>query len=259
MKVFSDKLNNGNSNPMVSKIFYNKPFEYFLNRIKTNDHFRYSRFNDGELTAIINKTPNRRNCDGHSYFPQMGEELKDVLLRYRFNDNYFLESLDRWYCTLPHIKQVLHDLIEENPELKFLNTDFIRTPQEQGPEKFIGLLKVLGEKSVVVVGPSYLTNLNKHFSFRYIDVPLKNCYMSKDRITESVERIACVEDDVFFLFSASMPANIIIDGFDDNRNTYLDWGSAWDTLFVSSEFGFIKKRSSSNKTGVIEQYKQYWL
>lgn len=244
---------------MNNKIFYSKPFEYFLQKMENNEHFRYSRFNDGELTAIIGQSPNRANCDGHRYFPQMGQELKDVLLNYKADENYILEAFDHWYYKLPHIKQVLHDLVEANPELKFLNTDFIRIAHEQYPERFIQVLDVLREKNVVVVGPAYLTNLNKHFSFRYIDVPLKNCYMAMDRITENVERIACVEDDVFFLFSASMPANIIIDGFDDNRNTYLDWGSVWDTFFVSPEFSFIRQRSDADKLAANNLYKNYLL
>ncbi len=72
----------------MSKFFYEKPFDYFLNKITNNLHFRYSRFNDGELIAVINKTPQAANCDGHQYFSEMGKELKEVLLNYVFDENY---------------------------------------------------------------------------------------------------------------------------------------------------------------------------
>jgi hypothetical protein len=237
--------------------FYEKSFNYFINKIENNQHFRYSRFNDGELIAIIGRTPQRANCDGHQYFPEMGKELKDVLLNYRYNENYILESFDHWYNVLPHIKTILHELKSKNPELCFLHTDFIRISHEQEPEKFIKLLEILKKKKVVVVGPSYLKKLDKHFNFDFIEVPLKNCYLEKDRIIDDMKLINKSSNDNFFLLSASMPANIIIDKFNDNQNTYLDWGSVWDTFFKSSEYPFIKKRSTSNYNKYNEIYKNY--
>lgn len=240
-------------------IFYEKSFDYFLNRIENNEHFRYSRFNDGELIAIIGKTPQGANCDGHQYFPEMGKELKEILLKYKFDENYILESFDHWYNVLPHIKKIIHELKTSNPELSFLNTDFIRISHEQEPENFIEMLEILKTKKMVIVGPSYLMNLNKYFDFRFIEVPIKNCYVEKNRIVDDIKKICEVENDNFFLFSASMPANIIINSFNDNKNTYLDWGSVWDTFFNSSEFNYIKKRSTSNKLNIINKYKKYWL
>jgi len=240
-------------------MFYEKPFDYFLERIRNNQHFRYSRFNDGELTAVIGKSPQGNNCDGHIYFPDMGKQLKDVLLNYKYSEDYILEAFDYWYKILPHIKRILDELKETNDDLQFLNTDFIRIMHEQESNKYMELLEIIKTKNVVIVGPTYLQGLNKYFNFRYIDVPLKNCYTEIDRIVDDVKKISDVESDVFFLFSASMPANIIIDKFDDNRNTYLDWGSVWDTFFVSREFSFIARRSSSNKTEIIQKYKNYLI
>lgn len=241
----------------MSELFYKKDFSYFLNKIKNNEHFRYSRFNDGELIAIIGQSPQGANCDGHKYFPEMGKELKDVLLNYGFNENYILESFDHWYNVLSYIRTVLHQLKISNPELSFLHTDFIRISHEEEPEKFIKLLEILKKKELVIVGPSYLKKMDKHFKFRFIDVPLKNCYREKDRIIKDIKKISDIENDVFFLFSASMPANIIIDRFDDNRNTYLDWGSVWDTFYNSREYPFIKKRSTSNHEKYNKIYKDF--
>lgn len=243
----------------MNEIFYKKPFEYFLNKIENNEHFRYSRFNDGELIAIIGTTPQGTNCDGHQYFPEMGKELKEVLLNYRYNDNYILESFDHWYNVLSHIKAILQQLKSKNSELSFLNIDFIRIMHEQQPEKFIKLLEILKKKKLVIVGPSYLKKLDKHFNFEFIEVPLKNCYVEKDRIINEMKEISESSDNNFFLLSASMPANIIIDRFDDNRNTYLDWGSVWDTFFKTSEYSFIRKRSTSNHEKYNVIYKNYLI
>ena len=67
----------------MSELFYKKSFEYYFNKIKNTEHFKYSRYNDGELIAIIGKTPNDVNCDGHQYFPQMSIELKILFLARR--------------------------------------------------------------------------------------------------------------------------------------------------------------------------------
>lgn len=243
----------------MNELFYKKEFSYFLNKFKNNEHFRYSRFNDGELIAVIGQTPQGANCDGHQYFPEMGKELKDVLLNYRFDENYILESFDHWYNVLPYIRTTLHQLKTSNPELSFLHTDFIRISHEQQPERFIELLEILRKKKLVIVGPSYLKKLDKHFNFEFIEVPLKNCYLEKDRITKEMREVTESGDNNFFLLSASMPANIIIDRFNDDKNTYLDWGSVWDTLFDSREYSFIKKRSTSNHEKYNLIYKNYLI
>jgi hypothetical protein len=245
---------------MNDEIFYKLEYDFFLNKIKNNQHFKYSRFNDGELIAINGKNPNSANCDNHKYFPSMGVELKNILLNYTYNDNYIIQSFDYWYNTNNNIKQIHHDLKKQNPNLKYLNSDFIRIMHENDSVKFKLLLDLLKTKKLVIVGPKYLNNLKKHFNITHIEVPLVNCYLNKDIIINEIRDIIKKDDDLFFLFSASMATNIIIDVFsDDYNNTYLDWGSVWDTFFISNEFNFIKKRSTSNKNEIIENYKEYLI
>lgn len=236
----------------MSDLFYFKDFEYYLNLIKNDVHFKYCRYNDGELIAIIGKTPNNSNCDGHTYFPEMSIELKNCLLNYKYSDNYILESFDYWYELLPHVKDTLNTLKIENPELTFLRKDFIRLSHEQTPDKFLELLELLKTKKIVIVGPKYLNALNKHINFIHIEVPLINSYLDKERIIDEINRINNMSTNNYYLFSASMPTNIIIDKFkDDLNNTYINWGSVWDTFFISEQYSFIRKRSSSN----FEKYK----
>jgi hypothetical protein len=57
-----------------------------------------------------------------------------------------------------------------------------------------------------------------------------------------------------------MPTKIFIDYFkEDKSNSYIDWGSVWDTFFVSEKYKFIRKRSTSNKNNVINNYKEYLI
>jgi hypothetical protein len=243
----------------MNDLFYNLPFDYFFEKIKNNQHFKYSRFNDGEITAMIGKRANASNCDGHQYFPEMSKMLNDVLLNYKKDENYILESFIYWYNLLPDVNSYLNHIKFVNKDLSFLKEDFIRITHEKNPELFIDLLNLLKEKKVVVVGPYYLKKLNNFFNFDYIDVPVKNCFLGLNKIIKDVDD--CRKDEnIVFLFSASMPTKIIIDYFKyDNKNTYIDWGSVWDTFFISPEYNFIRKRSSSSNEKYRLIYKDYLI
>jgi len=245
----------------MSELFYHKNTDFFIDLIKRDIHFKYSRYNDGELIAIIGQTPHKTNCDGHLYFPDMSNDLMSALVNYDGNEYYFLESFIHWYNLLPHINKILHTLKDRNDKLKFLHDDFIRISHEQQPEKFIELMNlIMNKEKVVIIGPEYLSKLSKHFSFKHIVVPVKNCYLEKNRIISDIKSYNLLSDDHFYLFSASMATNVIIDAFkNDNKNTYIDWGSVWDTFFVSPEYSFIKKRSTSSGDIYKNIYKNYLI
>jgi len=241
-------------------IFYSQKNEYFLNKIKNNEHFKYSRFNDGELIAIAHPTEHRANCDNHIYYPEMGEKLKNILLNYNMSETYILESYEYWYNTNKLISQTINNLCTKNENLKFLNADFIRITHENNYLYFLELLKVLKTKQLIVVGPLYLQDLKAFFDFKFIEIPLKNCYLKIDNIINELQSVIRDSTNNYVLISASMPTSIIIDYFkNDKNNTYIAWGSVWDTFFVSKKYNFLKKRSTSNKKHIIEQYKQYWI
>ena len=243
----------------MKDLFYNKEIEFFITKLKNDEHFKYSRFNDGELIAVSQSSPVGNNCDGHSYFPEMGKRLLSVLLNYKPSNHYFIESWKYWYDELPHIKRTVDAIHRDNPELMCLPDDFIRRSHENDPIKFIELLETLKNKKLVIVGPDYLSNLSRFFDFYHIIVPTRNCYLETDRIISDIKKIN-VDGGTIFLFSASMATNIIIDEFaHDENNTYLDWGSVWDTFFVSDNFNFIRKRSTSSNPKYKSIYKEYLI
>lgn len=246
-----------------NNIFYNKNFDFFYDKIKSGHPFKYSRFNDGEFIAISNKYINRWNCDGHLYFESMGKELKNVLLNYQYSDNYVIESFYYWYKTIPVVRDQINFITGINKNLGFLNEDFIRMSHEKDSEKFLDLLNLLKTKNVYIIGPSYLEKLNKFFNFKYINVPLNNSYLKMNEIKTKINKIDKEYKEnnypVVFLFSMGMASSIIIDYFKNSNNIFIDWGSVWDTFFVSPEYSFIKKRSTSNKKRVIENYKKYLI
>lgn len=214
------------------ELFYKKEPDFFIEKIKNKQHFRYSRFNDGEIIAASGISPNGHNCDKHQYFPEMGVELEKILLKYEYDENYIIESFDYWYNTSPFVFNSLNNYKLMNNNLCFVNDDFIRYTHEQIPEKYIELLNVIFKNKVCIVGPKYLLQLNKYFNFDFIEVPIQNCYLNKDLIIKEINDYKIKnESDVIYLFSASMLANIIIDKYGDLDNTYIDWGSVLGYIF----------------------------
>jgi hypothetical protein len=126
---------------------------------------------------------------------------------------------------------------------------------------FIKFIELIKTKNVVIVGPYYLGNMSRIFpNFKYIEVPLKNCYLKKKEVINSIIELNKITKNNYFLFSASMATNAIIDVFkNDTENTYLDCGAVWDTFFISPEYNFIKKRTpcKQNQERLNEVYKEY--
>lgn len=247
----------------MSDIFYKKDYIFFKNLLINNIHFKYSRFNDGELIASSCLTPNGCNCDNHQYFYDMGVELQNILLNYKNQDNYYLQTYDYWYNELPLIKELINKYNDINNNLVLIDTDFIRYIHENEPDNYIELLNILFKKKVCVVGPYYLSRLKCFFNFDFIEVPTNNCYLSKDIIINNINNYKNDNpEDVIYLFCASMLSNILIDYFKDN-NTYIDWGSTFDTFFNSfSNYNIYKRQMvflKNNNINLTEKYKNYIL
>ena len=229
--------------------------QQWFDRIDSGEGLKYSRFNDGEWTAISRKCTAGMNCDKHKYFERMGVDLENVLLNYEFDLDYILQ-FDRQWMRLPLVKETFELMTRLNSELAFIDKDFIRDAYENDTNAFKQFIKMLGRKNVVIVGPAYLEELRQFFEFGHVVVPLVDCYLEKDRILEDIDEMP--HGNVIYLYSASMLSNILIDeqSFED---IHLDVGSVWDAFFVSPEYNFIRKRSTSNKPDIINAYKEFWI
>jgi hypothetical protein len=236
-------------------MFYSKQHDLYINKLNNGEHFKYSRFNNGEIIAASRININGSNCDNHKYFPEMGNELEKILLNYSYSDTYVFEHYKHWYNTNNLVHGYLDNIYQQNKNLKFLDDDFIRKTHEIKPYLFIDLIESFRDKKIVIIGADYLKSLNKFFDFEYIEIPRLNCYLSKDKIISDIKERNKKEDNNIYLFSASMATNIIIDEFkEDNNNSYIDWGSVWDTFFIGKNYSYLRKRSSSN----MEIYKNYY-
>ena len=81
-------------------------FELICEDLKNGVNFSWSRWGDGEWSALLQTRPGKANCDGHHFFPDMGARLKAVL-----------ESKPEYYLGLQRLGAEQN---ADNPEFKRL-------------------------------------------------------------------------------------------------------------------------------------------
>lgn len=197
----------------------------FVTLLKNKVPFTFSRWGDGEWRCVLDKGRGS-NCDGHNYFPEMCEELRQVLIR---RPTYLLgmqNMADRMYG--PQIRAWLQE--HNLADLRWLNADVFHYGVIKG-----GIHSVISEMRrhpLVVVGPAHLRRANAILPYRaFIDVPPKNCYLSKDDIIQAIKHVMKDANTYTVVsISAGMPAEIIIDAVYHTcaNHAVIDFGSVWD-------------------------------
>lgn len=199
-------------------------FDQYISWIKERKPFTFSRFGDGEFSAILGREG--KNCDGHEYFPDMGAQLAQVL---RSNPQYEVGIQQHALRTIPELAAWLDkngltyapDSLESWP---WVNADVWHHASIKG--EFDRFFEAIQNRAVLLVGPHCLTKLNIHAY--WVEVPEQNCWQSFDAIMRGIDNYIDYADIV--LFSASMPAKIMIDELHTRcgeTKTLLDMGSVF--------------------------------
>jgi hypothetical protein len=192
-------------------------FDQYLIWIKERKPFTFSRFGDGEFSAILQRPG--KNCDGHDYFPEMGAALATVL---RSRPTYQVGIQNHALRTIPELPVWLqHNDLEVGD---FVNADVWHHASIK--EQFDPFFEAIQNRPVLLVGPHNLTKMGIH-SY-WVEVPERNCWNSFDAIMRGIDNYIDHADIV--LFSASMPAKIMIDQLHarcGETKTLLDMGSVF--------------------------------
>ena len=198
---------------------------YYVAMLEAGQPFSFSRFGDGEWSAILGYSG--ENCDGHRYFPELGRDLGAALINkqdYQYGMQYRAVKNLGWgifrYVRRNRIRMQWHD------------ADVFHYCDNAGT--LFPLVRQLRTMRVVVIGPSHLRRLTeKVFTYdHFIEVPLKNCYLEKNRIRDEVKAYYEKKGPALFSFSASMTTNVIIHELFPLMGPtcwFLDLGSLWDS------------------------------
>lgn len=186
-------------------------YEEIIKRIYDNTPFAFSRWGDGEWYAL-NKHSGR-NTDGHVYYNDLGDALLKIV---KDKQDYFMGVQKAMKISINHSKKYDQDWVNADVfHLKSMSGDL-------GP--FIESLK---ESHVVYIGNKYHKNLE--FVNEFVEVPVTNCWLQRNRILNDV--IETFNDRYkVYCFSAGMPANVFVHELwnKNSTNAYIDVGSVFD-------------------------------
>lgn len=198
---------------------------YYVDLITNRKPFSLLRYGDGEWNCMLGLKG--ANCDGHQYFPEMGQDLI-TSLQHNYNAYY------GWLTVSHHAgMEAILDLIGKNNILvRWVNGDVFLEASCAG--KMWPFIRIIRKRRVVYVGPRHLLGLRDKGVFspmRFIEVPLINCYLDRARIMKEVIRAAKMDNPDIILFSAGMPTKVMIDQLYPQiggKITMIDMGSVFD-------------------------------
>jgi hypothetical protein len=197
---------------------------WYVDLLNRDIPFSFSRFGDGEWNAMLGKPG--RNCDGHEYFPEMGDQLRKAVIN-NLDYIYAIQNM----AIRNEGRRISQFLRAHKVSVGWHNADTFHYANIEGG--LYPLIAALRKKPVVLVGPSHLRDLRDScFPYdSFIEVPPKNCFQKIDEIREQVLSCGRNKKGVVFSLSASMPANILVHTLYPvlgKDNWLIDFGSLWD-------------------------------
>lgn len=185
--------------------------DMFTARLKSRNPFAFVRYGDGEFNAIFHMQG--QNCDGHRYFPDLGDALAETLKQPRGGDYvYAIGPKAAKGMNIP----VTRWLSRNAPELRWHDSEVLLTASLAG--SLLPLVRVLNHRRVVIVGAAHLARLWEHGLVRepqaHVITPDLNAWLDRRRIAQDVLRAANPTNaarraDVV-LFSAGMVSKVLI-------------------------------------------------
>lgn len=193
------------------------PFDDICRSLTDRTAFAFSRFGDGEFNAILGAEG--ANCDGHEYFPDLGQSLRRILSQ----DPTYLMGLQPLAVMIHGAKQIL----PFSAGIRWVLADCLQWALVEG--RLGKLFDALAEREILLVGPDHLQELARSQGWDHVLVPTRNCWLAYDDTVRSLKG-ALPGDDRVVLFCASMMSNVLIDDLYswNPANTYLDLGSILD-------------------------------
>jgi len=202
--------------------------DYFVNKIQNGEKFSFSRFGDGEWSAVLLK--DGANCDGHNYSKPLSLALNDALKNPK---NYYYGMQD--YALKNLGRDIISYIKKEKNSIEWYNASIFHDANSAG--ELNTFIKVLRTKRVVVIGPEYLKNLSLFPVADFVAIPEVNCFDAYDEIKTGILDADVSKENTVYLFSASMASNALIHDLYDQlgeENWLLDVGALWD-IYVGKQ------------------------
>jgi hypothetical protein len=216
------------------------PAEHYLQLIKDNKPFSFSRFGDGEVICMFH-TWFDRNCDGSIFLPELVEPMKDI---FRNQLGYYHCLL---YCSFDHNGDLFRKFLEETcPDLPLFDGEIWQELSFSG--RITEFVETISEYDCVFVGGSHMTNIPLVKGFNkyphHLPVPDIDSFKHFDGILREI-LFQYVSGKRMFLFSAGYTTKILIETLFPHigHDTFLiDVGSLFDPYVGKlSRSGMVQK------------------
>lgn len=205
-------------------------FELLIDNIKSQRHFSWSRFGDGEWNCILQKRPGASNCDGHEYFPDLGQRLKKIV---ESQPSYHI-GLQRLAKEQNKDNEEFNRLVEMN---EWCNNELLHHASIKG--RFDQFLEALGGKDIILVGNETLRAAPIEY-YDFVTIPEKNCWKEHSATYHSILRN--LRPHTIILYCASMMSKVLIDDLHTlDYTTQIDCGSVLDPYVGRLSRSYMKK------------------
>jgi hypothetical protein len=184
--------------------------------------FTLARYGDGEWISMLQlRDQNKKNCDWHYYYPEMGEAIRQTLIQkpaYRLG----LQNLAvRLYRAKIEAFLAQHSI----PQLDWCYSDVLHKASQNG-----NLHQFAMEcRRAVWIGPEHLGPLAKTLQAkRHIVTALYNVWETFHPLLETT--LDAVKAGDLVLVSCGMPAKVLIHQLHKHQPaaTIIDVGAVWD-------------------------------
>jgi hypothetical protein len=183
----------------------------------------FSRWGDGEWTAILGLKPGDKNVDGHEYFEDMADALRSVLIS---KPTY---ALGMQPMSMRNMREPIMSWLEKNGlSFQWENADVFHMAAQKKDWEF---MEELIASPHMIVGPQHIRSVFPKSTF--ITVPSKNCWRDGERIVGEIKRVLDNSGTMNVGFSASMASNVWIHRLFceyGDRHFFVDYGSVFDPL-----------------------------
>jgi len=205
--------------------------------------FTFSRWGDGEWRSVLGAhREGAANCDRHTFYPEMGQELRKVL---QAQPGYLLGMQN--FAMRLYGKRILQFLEQHQLQrLDWIDADVFHYGAIKG--QLDTIIQAVARRKLLVAGPPHLKRLKqtKLPYWKFVEVPPRNNFLSLD---DTYRRIVAAAEEqtepLLISLSAGMPAEILCDRLFDRfgtKHTIIDFGSLWDPLVGVRSRSYMKSK-----------------
>ena len=194
------------------------PLQTYIDRLNKWETFKFSRYGDGEWTAILKPDPTKGNCDGHSYSYELSADLAKTVVEPSDKIEYGIQAL-----SVASMGDAIKAYVGPK-KIEWTNADVFHTASEK--RKLAPFADALRERGPIIVGARQWNGGGWLKPKAFIQVPTRGVYSYKDEVIELIRKIP-MEGQVILL-ACSMLAEVIIYELRDTEATIIDVGSVFD-------------------------------